>query len=112
MEPIKTPFDILAETISNPVKWYDRVKNEKPLSSLVDQIKPLSYKPFEHNHGPKWDDCEWCDQEITDKNPGVKVWLKKDGQTLIAHACKRCLTDPEYMAYLAAYYTITKIENY
>jgi hypothetical protein len=108
MEPIKTPFDILAEIISNPVKWYDRVENEKPLFGLVDQIKPLSCKPYQHRHGTGWDDCEICNCEIF--GGGKKVWIR-DGETIICHVCNDCFNDPDYQDFIKTK-VIIKVENY
>jgi hypothetical protein len=108
MDPI---FETLSE-ITAPVKWYNRVRDEKPLAPLAEQFK-LKYTPSNttYMHGTGWNDCEICNNEITDENPGKRVTLEADGQKRICHVCCDCFNDPDYQDIIKRY-PIIQIENY
>ena len=127
-------FDILFETLAEmnrPVKWDDMVRDEKPLSGLCQPAKPYVKLEIKHVHGQKWDNCEWCDQEINESNEGKWLKLKhrdwcKEAKHLqfsteieIHHVCNNCLEKTEdkedvdnYPSYLKLYFDILEIKTY
>ena len=93
-----------------PVKWYDRVRNEAPLAHLYQR---RIYEPsnVRFQHGPGFNDCEICEFEITEKNPGKRVTLEAGDQKTICHVCDECFNDPDYQDIIKRY-PIIQIENY
>lgn len=63
------------------------------------------------HHGTDFDDCEICDNEITEINPGKKVTYTDKGKKHVIHVCCICFTDPDYLEILTLKQNL-KIESY
>jgi hypothetical protein len=100
-------FETLGE-ITKPVKWYDRVADEKPLAHLKDQIKPMEFKPVEHRHGGSSHLCWYCTQEIIE---GKEIWIVDTKEEYILHLCEDCANDPDFESFKRTV-NIKQIKNY
>jgi hypothetical protein len=57
------------------------------------------------HHGTDVDDCEICDDEINEMNPGKKITYTDKGKKHVIHVCSICFADPDYIE------TLTRKEN-
>lgn len=81
-------------------------KNEPKQATPI--IKEVNHKTI-FIHGTWWNDCEICDDEITELNPGKEVsFIDQEGRKNVSHVCNHCFSNPEYLTTI--YRTNTNVE--
>jgi hypothetical protein len=92
---ISNQIDALQPT---KVLTHEEFKNTKPLINEV-------YTQTTYHTGTWFNDCEICDEEITDINPGKQISYEEDLKKHVRHVCNNCFIDPEYLR------IYTKVQN-
>jgi hypothetical protein len=56
-------------------------------------------------HGTWFNDCEICDNEITESNPGKEITYTENSKRYMVFVCNECYREPDYLEIM------TKKEN-
>ena len=78
MDALIESLNIMKEAINKPI------------------IKEVISYPIFH-HGTDFDDCEICDNEINEMNPGKEVTYTDKGKKHVIHVCSICFNDIDYL---------------
>ena len=62
-------------------------------------------------HGTFFNDCEICDNEITESNPGKEITYTENGKKYMVFVCNDCYRDPDYLEIMSKKENM-KIKNF
>lgn len=62
-------------------------------------------------HGTWFNDCEICDNEINEANPGKEITYTENGKRYMVFVCNDCYREPDYLEIMAKKENL-KIKNF
>ena len=61
--------------------------------ALISELPPRTI----FHHGTFWCDCEICDNEINESNPGKEITYTENGKNHQVHVCNNCFRETDYL---------------